>query len=117
MKDQKTDIGQRIRAQRKARRWSQEELAGRSGRSVFTLSQIERGVNLPNLATLIDLVAALECSLDDIVRRTGRAGCPPKSREHLQIESQVLADITSMDLKTLRAVQNAIKAIFEAQDR
>ena len=115
MNNQKINIGHRIRAQRKARNWSQEELASRAGRSVFTISQVERGINLPNLATLIELAEALQCSLDDLTLDKTAVGTTPKSREHKRIESQVLVDIASMDLKTLRAVQNAIKAIFEAQ--
>ena len=115
MKDPKKYIGKRIRAQRKIRGWSQEELADRAGRSVYTLSLIERGTNLPNLLTLIELARALECSLDDLVLIGDDARYPSKSSEQRAIEAQVFAEITSMNLKTLKAAHGAIKAILDAQ--
>lgn len=108
-------IGARIGAYRKARGLTQEDLAGLSARSVFTISQIERGVNAPNLATLIDLAQALECGLDELV--FGRSGTDQtkKTKEHVNLEARLVADIAAMDLKTLKATRSAISAIFEAQ--
>ena len=100
---------------RRSHGWSQEELAARAQKSVYTLSLLERGVNLPNLRTLVDLVDALGCSLDEVVLGQGRATDKKKPREHIEIETQVHAEISSMDLKTLRATQGAVAAILEAQ--
>ena len=52
-------IGQRIRKNRKARRFSQEELAARVGISVTHMSQIETGNTKLRLPVLVELAAAL----------------------------------------------------------
>jgi transcriptional regulator with XRE-family HTH domain len=58
-------VGPQIRAGRKARGWTQEELARRAGVSRSTISDIERGVDLwrdqdtvQRLMQLLDLEAA-----------------------------------------------------------
>ncbi|WP_420429548.1 helix-turn-helix domain-containing protein [Kordiimonas sp.] len=108
-------IGARIGAYRKARGLTQEDLAGLSARSVFTISQVERGVNAPNLATLIDLAQALECGLDELVFGRSTTDQTKKTKEHVNLEARLVADIVAMDLKTLKATRSAINAIFEAQ--
>ena len=108
-------VGVRISAYRRAKGLSQEDLADLAGRSVFTISQLERGVNAPNLATLIDLARALECGIDELVFDHNSTAAPKKTREHVKIEAQLVADIAAMDIKTLKATRSAVKAIFEAQ--
>gem|GEM_PF-2021610 len=72
-------------------------------------------MNLPNLLTLIDLAQAFECSLDDLIWDGTDASGVSKSAEQRAIEAQIFAEITSMNLKTLKAAQGAIKAILDAQ--
>lgn len=116
MENLKQNVGQRIRAYRRALGWSQEELASRTGRSVYTLSLLERGVNLPNLVTLVDIATALKCKLDDLVDPSINEKSHPKSQEHQRIEAQLYVDIASMNLKAIKATQGAVKAIIEAQN-
>jgi transcriptional regulator with XRE-family HTH domain len=59
-------LGARIRALRKRRGMTQEQLAGLIERSVDAVSQIERGVNLPGFQTLQRIASALEASLNDL---------------------------------------------------
>jgi transcriptional regulator with XRE-family HTH domain len=115
MDDQDKYIGRRIRALRRSRGLTQEELGGRIGRSVFTLSQIERGHSLPSLLTLIALADGLECTLDDLVRQPSNGNLRKKTREHVELDEEICAKVKGMDLKTLRAVSGAIQAIFDAQ--
>lgn len=55
----KDRVGRRIKDLRKAKRLSQEQLAERIERSVDTVSNLERGLSLPNFETLERLSVAL----------------------------------------------------------
>jgi len=54
------DFGERLRAERKARRLTLQELAGKTEISSGLLSQIERGQTSPSLKTLLKLRNTLE---------------------------------------------------------
>jgi transcriptional regulator with XRE-family HTH domain len=53
-------FGENVRAARKARDWTQEDLAYESGLAPVQVSRIERGVREIRLTTLLRLLAALE---------------------------------------------------------
>lgn len=53
-------FGENVRAARKARGWTQEDLAHESGLATVQVSRIERGVREIRLTTLLRLLAALE---------------------------------------------------------
>jgi len=53
-------FGRRVRAKREERGLSQEELAHASGLHRTYVSQIERGLKSPSLATIYALAAALD---------------------------------------------------------
>jgi len=53
-------FGRNLRAARKERGWTQEELADRSGLAMVQVSRVERGVREIRLTTMLRLVAALE---------------------------------------------------------
>lgn len=55
-------FGENVRAARKAKGWTQEDLAHESGLAPVQVSRIERGVREIRLTTLVRLVAALETS-------------------------------------------------------
>jgi HTH-type transcriptional regulator/antitoxin HipB len=55
-------FGANVRAARKAKGWTQEELAHESGLAPVQVSRIERGVREVRLTTLVRLIAALETS-------------------------------------------------------
>jgi transcriptional regulator with XRE-family HTH domain len=57
-------FGANIRAARKAKGWTQEELAHESGLAPVQVSRIERGVREIRLTTLLRLLAALDASPD-----------------------------------------------------
>lgn len=60
-------FGENVRAARKARGWTQEELAARTGLAVVQVSRVERGKREIRLTTLLRLVAALEVTADDLL--------------------------------------------------
>lgn len=65
-------LGERIRAARLRRRWSQEDLAGRAGVTPNTLRKVERGDPSVALGTAFELAALLNVPLfyDDSSRMT-----------------------------------------------
>jgi transcriptional regulator with XRE-family HTH domain len=65
--DFKKLIGNRVRKARKNKGLTQEELATLIDKTVETVSNIERGIKLPGLATLEDLRKALDVRLSDLV--------------------------------------------------
>lgn len=57
-------FGENVRAARKARGWTQEELAHHSGLAPVQISRIERGVREIRLTTLVCLLKALDVHPD-----------------------------------------------------
>jgi transcriptional regulator with XRE-family HTH domain len=52
-------VGDKVRDLRKERGWSQQELAGRAGISMQTVSNLETGRHVPGIATLSKIAGAL----------------------------------------------------------
>ena len=60
-------IGYRIRKARKRRKWRQDDLAEKIGKSTTYIGMLERGERLPTLDTFVDIVTALEVTADEIL--------------------------------------------------
>ncbi len=60
-------MGMRIRQVRKARKWSQEELAKKCGISMSFLGHIERGTRIMSLETFVNICGALDAGADEIL--------------------------------------------------
>jgi len=71
MKDKKGEIqmsiGERILANRKRLKLSQEELSEKIGTSRQIISAWENGVFTPSTQSLIKLARVFECSLDELI--------------------------------------------------
>lgn len=69
-------LGENVRAARRERGWTQEELSARSKLAVVQISRIERGKREIRLGTLIRLVDAFEVApdvlLDGLYKRRTR---------------------------------------------
>ena len=65
-------IGARIREQRKAKSWTQKDLAQRIGTSPKYLSHVENGAKFPSLEMLICLARELDVSLDSLISTASR---------------------------------------------
>ena len=68
-----TAFGERLRAERRARRWPIERLAAASGVSRAMISKIERGESSPTAVVLGKLSAALELGVSELLA-PGEAG-------------------------------------------
>lgn len=60
-------MGMRIRQVRKAKGWSQDELAQKSGISMSFLGHIERGTRIMSLETFVRICSALEVGADELL--------------------------------------------------
>lgn len=60
-------FGKRVREQRIAHGWTQEQLAERAGLTPVQLSRIENGANEPKLRTIIRISRALQVSCGDLL--------------------------------------------------
>lgn len=70
-KEPPTPMGRRLRDLRKAKGWSQEKLAEKSGISVKAIQNAERDTHDPSLFSVICIADALGCSLDYLVLGKG----------------------------------------------
>lgn len=65
---EKAALGMRIREERLKKGYSQRALAKKADICEMYLSEIERGIKMPSLNSLIKIVEALEISTDYILR-------------------------------------------------
>ena len=74
-------FGERLRELREKRGETLRSLADQMGMSFAYLSEMERGVKVPSLTTIIRLAIALDCKVTDLVdvfnRRNLRSRVPP----------------------------------------
>src|SRR5437016_12612536 len=63
-------LGANIAARRKARKWSQEDLAERLGVASETISRFERGATLPSLLTLQRVGQILRSPITELLADT-----------------------------------------------
>ena len=84
----KLHIGQQIRAARRAKGLTQEDLATRTDRTPESISNLERGKTKPNLDTLIALAEVLDLSLHDFFTPTEGAKTTSERRTRLEIEME-----------------------------
>lgn len=61
-------LGKRIRDERLLLRWTLENLAERTDKSINFIGQIERGEGKPSLETLVDIANALGTSVDSLLK-------------------------------------------------
>ena len=62
-----TDLGQRLRDRRKELGKTQQQVAEEASLTVGFISQIERGISTPSLASLYNVAKALETTVDQFV--------------------------------------------------
>jgi transcriptional regulator with XRE-family HTH domain len=65
--DEATVFGRHLRDLRLARGLTQAQVAERCGTMVPVISNLERGMTVPTLSTLLHLASALECTASELV--------------------------------------------------
>lgn len=66
-------FGARLREMRQKRGMTQEQLAAAADTAGPYVSDMERGIKVPSLTTIIRLAIALDCKVTDLVRVFDRA--------------------------------------------
>jgi len=69
-------FGVRLRELRTRRRMTQEELADAAGLAGPYVSDMERGLKVPSLTTLLRLSVALDCKVTELVSVFNKADVP-----------------------------------------
>ena len=80
--DQRQALGQRIRRWRHRRRFSQAQLAERTGVTQSTLSNYENGKREPSVGILVRIAEELDVDLEDLIGRVKRRSPGNGAREH-----------------------------------
>lgn len=120
-------FGERLRELRKARGWTQEELARRAGRHWTYIGGLERGERNPTLVVLCDLAIALAVRASDLLEQThpllGKLNTTASDvldaiqrgfRAQIDVKGKLAELYMSRYLETLRA--NGIVEGFNWQD-
>ena len=108
MLDYKT-IGGRIRAVRKLRGLSQEQLAEKVWISVTHMSHIETGQTKLSLPVLVDLANALQVSPDDLLA----SECRVARQSSLTEIDSVLASCTPAQMRVLEQIIKSAKMALD----
>ncbi|WP_286829586.1 helix-turn-helix domain-containing protein [Kordiimonas lacus] len=100
----------RVKAARKAKGLSQEDLADLIERSVHSISQIERGVNSPSAETLLCLSRVLGVAVDSLLSDDGQSNNLSTVRKERLLELMAHVDlITNEQLETLIKVAKSYR--------
>ena len=101
----KENMGLRIRTARERKGWTREELAEKVGVSVNSMACVELGKNGMRLDNFRKLCSLLSLNADYVL--FGETGGTVK---------EISALLRDRDEKTLRIVENTIRAMLEAMD-
>ena len=107
--DLKANFGNKVRALREAQRFTQDELADRIGRSVDTVSNIERGIYATRIEVAGRIAQALKVDLADLFDFRDNVR-PSADREHRRIVRNLTALLNDLDTKNLLALRDVIEA-------
>ena len=106
--DIKTRIAVRIKAIRKRRGLSQEEMAGLINRSPDTISNLERGVSLPTYETLDELAKGLKVPLADFF-----LGAETDDKVRAEAMARLTDAARQLDDKTLNTAAAIVEVLAE----
>lgn len=94
-------VGAAIRRHRRARGWSQEQLAERASLSLDHIGLLERGARLPSMLALVRLVRLVGASVDEMI---GLDAADPWTSDLLRAAATVRVDDRRAVLAMVRAV-------------
>ena len=104
-------IGARVRAARKRRGYTQEQLADLIGRTVETVSNVERGRTIPTLETLDRLGHSLDVPLREFF--DDRRDFAEVSNRRLELELRLTEFVRSMSDDDLEVAVNQVAILAD----
>ena len=99
-------MGSRIRALRKAKGWTQEELGKHADASYKFLGEIERGVQNPSFAILVKISDALGVPLDELFRFES------EGFNRKEMESRLQGIIKTLPDDEFRRILTMLRALY-----
>ncbi len=108
MADALAQVGPRLRAARQAQGWTLEDLAGRAGLSLSTLSRLESGKRQASLELLLPLTRQLGIRIDDLL--PAESPDPRVRRAVERREGMIIAPLTLE-----HSPVQAIKIVYSAR--
>lgn len=77
-------LGENLKALRKKKGWTQQQLAEVAGIKLTHISTLEKNDSDPKLSTIGKLIEALGCSANDLIVTPGKAGISTVLRNYLE---------------------------------
>lgn len=105
-------IGSRMRALRKNKGLSQEELAGRIGKSTETVSNIERGVFLPRIDTAEEIANALEVPMYELFVHD----ISINDKTKITVINEIIGLLKNQPLDLLKTTLEQVKSFIALKD-
>lgn len=116
-----TKMGMRIRQVRKAKGWSQDELAKKCGICMSFLGHIERGTRIMSLETFVNICRALDANADELLWGVARPSdavldlwTPAKregQKQDRESQDKKDADSYSMYVKIMKSVAEIMNEV------
>ncbi len=103
MADLKNIIGKNIKKIRKARKWTQAQLAEKVGIEPVSIARIETGLNFPKEENLIAIAKTLDVDVSDLF--VDRAPDKKSTIKYIQTA------INTLDKRDLEIVSNLVKTM------
>lgn len=107
-------FGQRVKSLRKRQGWTQEELAQQIGKTVDTISNIERGFSSTRIETAVAIADALGTTLSDLF---DFQTVPPEQREARRLTNELLELIRPLDASTIEAITAQVEILLRVRER
>lgn len=108
--DEKQRFGRRLKALRQQRGLTQERLAELVERSVYAISNIERGLSLPGYETLGRLAETLNVPLNDL-NDWFKDDPDAQDPERTRLEATIGQLVRSLDTRALRIAVAQLQAL------
>lgn len=107
------DLPARVRAERKRRRLTQEEVADLAGVSLRAYQMFETRKSVPQAENLRSILAALEIDPGDETARATRSGWPADVQVFLDVMGAFLSALSEED--RLATIHSVTRQIFESR--
>ncbi len=111
----KNHIAAIVRAARKGKGITQEELASRIKRTPESLSNVERGNAVPSIDTLVCLCQELDID-PNVIFKFEQSGGSSSQAEH-RIIQEIVQLLNSLDRDTLNLAKTQMQALHEHQKK
>lgn len=110
----KKHIATVIRAARKAKGLTQEDVADRIGRTPESLSNLERGQAIPSVETVLSLCEILDIRVERLLG-VGSSQVETRNTEDMRIAQEMVQILEQLDGKTLVLAKAQLEALLNFQ--